>query len=186
MHRKPIKIGLLGLLWAAVASGPALDIPQGRPSESETEAAFLCDFAEFVEWPPQAFASTDSPIIIGILGDDIFGEDLKSMIESKTINGRPLHLVHPNADSFLELRRCHILFLSPNERRRVGEILHEMEGARVLTVSQMEHFLQYGGMINFVLEDWKVRFEVNDEPAKRVGLKISAKLLRQARRREEP
>ena len=137
--------------------------------------AFLFNFAKFVAWPPEAFAEASSPIVIGILGENPFGGDLERTIRNKTISSRSLEV--KEIRSLLEATNCHVLFISTSEKQRLTEIIQGLRGASVLTVGETERFTEAGGMINFVLEENKVRFRINDEAAKSAKLKISSKLL---------
>jgi hypothetical protein len=161
---------LLGALLMASSSAQ-----EGQPTEYQVKAAFMFNFAKFVEWPPQAFTNASSPIIIGILGDDPFGSNLEQIIRNKTINEHPLRL--ERFRRITEAVHCHVLFISASEKQRVTEIMKELGGASVLTVSETEGFTESGGMINFVKESNKVRFQINDPAARKSKLKISSKLL---------
>jgi len=155
-------------------------VPEATPSEYQLKAAFLFNFAKFVEWPAEAFRKRDSALVIGVLGDNPFDSDLERTVQNKTINGHPFTVRQLKA--LPEVKSCHILFISKSERRRLPEIMTALDAANVLTVSEVDHFLQAGGMVNFVMEGNKVRFEINDEAAKRASLRISSKLLNLAKR----
>jgi hypothetical protein len=145
------------------------------PTEYQIKAAFLYNFAKFVEWPTQAFAGPTSPITIGVLGKNVFGGDLEKTIRDKVINGHPLQF--KEFHSVTEVTNCQILFISPLEKNHLPEILDGLQGASVLTVSETDHFTDAGGMINFVIEDNKIHFQINNEAAKKARLTISSKLL---------
>jgi len=174
---------VLALTLLALAHCFCSRAQEATKSEYEVEAAFLYHFAEFVAWPPEAFAAPDSPILIGVVYGDAFANELEPMIRNKTVQGRPLVVVRLNPKTPAEARRCHILFIGAVEPKRVSELLSAVNGAPVLTVSPMESFTAAGGAINFVIVDKKVRFEINDDAARQAGLKISAKLLNLARRK---
>jgi YfiR/HmsC-like len=176
LRAKPIL--RLSLVWLlAVGVGRAQESP---PTEYQLKAAFLLNFAKFVEWPPAAFAEPTSPIVLGILGDNPFGDVLKQTIQGKTINNRPL--VPKVFSSSAEATNCHMLFIGSSEKARLPEILASLHGASVLTVGEMDRFAESGGMINFVRQGNKIRFQINEVAAKSVGLKISSKLLSLAAR----
>lgn len=148
---------------------------QEQPSEYQVKAAFLFNFAKFVEWPPEAFPATNSPIIIGVLGKNVFGDDLEKIIRDRRVNNRPFRF--KNFSSAGEAAHCHILFISASEKDNFKKILNDLNRASVLTVSETDGFIQAGGMINFTIEDSKIRFQISDEAAKKAGLRISSKLL---------
>jgi hypothetical protein len=163
----------LSLVWLLTVGGGRAQ--EFQPSEYQLKAAFLFNFAKFVEWPPEAFAEARSPIVIGILGENPFGGDLERTIRNKTISNRSLAV--KEIRSLAEATNCHLLFISTSEKQRLPEIIQGLRGASVLTVGETERFTEAGGMINFVLEGNKIRFRINDEAAKSAGLKISSKLL---------
>ena len=164
----------LGLIWLALA-GPESRAQDSRPTEYQIKAACIFHFAEFVRWPPSAFTASNSFMVIGILGENPFHDDLAQMLQNKTVDDHPLMV--KEIRSLSEATNCHILFISSSEKARLPEILKNLKGTSVLTVSEMDHFTESGGMINFVLEKAKIRFEINNEAATSAGLKISSKLM---------
>jgi uncharacterized protein DUF4154 len=164
------------LLFSAIfALGFGAYAQDSSPSEYQIKAAFLYNFAKFVEWPTQAFAGPQSPIIIGVLGKNVFGDDLERTIRNKTINNRPFRF--EEFHSVEEATNCQILFISPSENSQLSKILKRLRGKSVLTVSETDQFIQAGGMINFVIEDDEIHFQINNDAAKKAGLNISSKLL---------
>jgi hypothetical protein len=173
LFRRWYSSSLLGLLLLMAAVGAGAQAPQ--PSEYQLKAAFLFNFAKFVEWPPEAFAEPGAPFIIGVLGDNPFGGELERTIQGKSINGRPLKV--KEFASLAEAKGCQILFVSNSETKRLPAIFSGLQGSNVLTVGESAPFAENGGMINFVLENNKIRFQINDQAARNAGLKISSKLL---------
>ena len=166
------------LLLGALAAG-AQEVPLPTPLEYELKAAFLYNFAKFVEWPPEAFAGDRSPLTICVHGTDPFGDTLDNVVRGESLGERSLLVQRP--ESLDGLRDCHVLFVSRSERTRFAEILSRVQGEPVLTVGDTDGFLKAGGVISFVLEENKVRFQINPEAAERSRLKISSKLLRLAK-----
>ena len=148
---------------------------ESPPTEYQIKAAFLFNFAKFVQWPQAAFTGAASPIVVGVLGENPFHDDLARTIRNKSIDEHPL--VIKEFRSPTEATNCHILFISTSEKNRLPEILKGLKGTSVLTVGEMEHFTESGGMINFVLKGKKIRFQINNDEAARAGLKISSKLM---------
>lgn len=165
-------LALVSAVLMAINSGRAQDSP---PSEYRLKAAFLFNFAKFVEWRPEAFADAKSPFIIGVLGDNPFGSELEQTVAGKKINDHPITILPFRAAA--DATNCHILFISTSEKQRLPQIFESLRGASVLTVSETAHFTEAGGMINFVPEGNKIRFQINDDAAKAARLKISSKLL---------
>jgi YfiR/HmsC-like len=153
---------------------------QSQPlSEYEIKAGFLFNFTKFVEWPPDAFADSSVPIVLGIVGDNPVTDLLTETAAGKTVNGRAV--VVRRFKEGQDLRSCHIVFVSSSEGKHVPQILESVKGSRVLTVGETSGFAQSGGMINFFVEGNKVRLEINLDAAARARLKISAKVIAVAR-----
>jgi hypothetical protein len=156
--------------------GGLLDAQEdSQPTEYQIKAAFIFNFAKFVEWPPAAFPKASSPIIVGVLGDNPFHDALEKTIRNKTVDEHPV--VIREYRSAVDVTNCHILFICSSEKARLSQILKQLDGRSVLTVGEMPGFTETGGMINFVLEGTKIRFQINNDAANSAGLKISAKLL---------
>jgi hypothetical protein len=147
--------------------------------EYRVKAAFLFYFANFVEWPGGFLPQSQNPVSICILGADPFGEILDLTISNKAVRSRAL--VVRRAQQLDALNGCNILFISRSETSRLRRILQGLEGKNVLSVSEAEETIRLGGIVQFVLEERKVRFDINLAAARAAGLKISAKLLHVAR-----
>ena len=168
-------ITILNLACLLVMGASPIRAQESQPSEYQLKAAFIYNFAKFVEWPASALPLNNSPFVIGILGENPFNEDLKKTVAGKKISDHPISVV-----SFLnvsEATNCHILFISSSERNRLAEIFKTLQAAPVLTVGETEQFTEAGGMINFVTEANKIRFQIKEETAKAAQLKVSSKLL---------
>ena len=146
-------------------------------TEYQLKAAFIYNFVKFVDWPPQAFPNATAPYVIGVLGDNVFGDDLEQAITNKIINGRKL--VFTTFRSARDVTNCQVLFISASERHHFVEILKILQGRSILTISEnSDEFIFDGGMIEFVLgNDRRVRFRINNDAAKKAGLTISSDLL---------
>jgi len=171
---------LAGIMLASLLSLGTAREDEPPLTESKLKAAYLFNFAKFVEWPPEAFADANSPITIGILGENPFGSDLESIIRDKVINNRTI--VIKLMRSVTEATNCQVLFISASVKNKIPEMISGLGQASILTVGDTDRFVETGGMINFVKEGSKIRFEINEAAAKRAGLKISSKLLSLASR----
>jgi hypothetical protein len=171
-------IARLVIAWALLAAAPLYANDAPIPHEFQIKAVFLYNFAQFIEWPPDAFESTDSPLVIGVLGLDPFGDFLDETVRGETVNGR--RLVVERYRWISEIDRCHVLFVSGSEGRRVEQILSALQGRPILTVCDWEGLAQRGAMIRFVMQRNRVRLRINLDAAKQAGLTISSKLLRSA------
>jgi uncharacterized protein DUF4154 len=176
--RRMRRAALLPLLLAAALVVPGLARAQPAASEYDIKAAFLYNFTKFVEWPPAAFPDAHSPLKICVLGEDPFGKTLRALMD-EGVGGRPVSLLR--LDSLNNPAACHVLFISRSEKDRLPDVLESLRDVPVLTVGDTKGFLDQGGIIDFVLEGAKVRFEINQEAAERVGIRISSKLLALAR-----
>jgi YfiR/HmsC-like len=153
-------------------------------SEYLIKAGFIYNFARLVEWPQSSFPQPDSPIVIGIEGTDPFGNILERVLDGKKVNGHGF--VIRRLKSLASAKECHILFISASETGRLDEVIRVTNASPVLTISEIPGFANHGGMINLVLEDNKVRFEVNVEAAREADLNISSRLLALAKIVQQP
>ena len=160
------------ILLLATAVGA---VPAQSPLEYPLKAAFLYNLVKFVEWPA---SSSSGPITLGILGRDPFGATLEQLLRDKDLDGRPL-LIHYISRAE-ELKSYHLVFIAASEKDRLGEILGALKDANTLTVSEIERFAERGGMVHLMMENKKVRFEVNVDTVSRARLKISARFLQLA------
>jgi hypothetical protein len=147
-------------------------------TEYEIKAAFLYNFMRFVEWPREAVPDSTAPLVIGILGTDPFGRVLDQILAEAHIENHDIRAVR--FQRLADVDSCHVLFVSPTERFALSDILEELGQRPVLTVGETADFAVSGGMIQFVLRDNKVRFEINLTAATQAQLKISSRLLRLA------
>ena len=169
----------LGWLWVVAASLlQYAPIHAQQPSEYEVKAAYLYNFANFVEWPHTSTGDTSSTLNIGILGIDPFGSAFKT-IEGKKIRGRTV-AVH-RSRRLADLQDCQILFIGDSERVYLPRILDTLRERNVLTVGESEGFAEQGVIVDFYVIDNKVRFKINAEAGARSGLKLSSKLLKLAK-----
>jgi hypothetical protein len=164
---------VLGILLSIGARAGAAD--EYRADEYHIKAAFLFNFAKFVEWPAQAFKSPSDPIVIGVLGKNPFGDALAEAVAGKTLGGRAFQ-VHEVTDA-QQAAGCQIVFVSSSERKRLGPLFARIGNAPVLTVGETDNFASEGGIINFKIDAGNVRLQINVEAARKQQLRISAKLL---------
>jgi hypothetical protein len=148
---------------------------ESGPTEYQLKAAFLFNFAKFVDWPPSSFASARAPFSICIVGTDPFGQAMDSTLKGQSIRGRGVAVVR--VQDLSQLRRCQIAFVGSSEQHHLQEILQSIRGASVLLVGESPGFAAKGGAIQFQMEDNRVRFSINPDAAERAGLRVSSKLL---------
>lgn len=160
------------LIWMLPLSGPLRAQTSDEFPEYQLKAAFLYNFAKFITWPSNSVSH--APLTIAVLGDDPFGPLLPATIAGKTVNGRPLKVSYLRRGDSTE--GADILFISRSERDRLPAILAEVKGKRILTVGDSDRFAHRGGMINLILVEKSVRFEMNVEAIERAGLKVNSKL----------
>lgn len=149
---------------------------RGRPTQYDVEAVYLFQFGKFVQWPTAP--ASNEPFDICIIGRDPFAETLDNTIAGETIGKSPLK--DERIDTTDDAKRCRILFISASEDAHLDEILGRLGKSPVLTVSDVPGFLARGGMIQFVVQDNRVRFDINVATAKRAGLAVSSQLLKVA------
>jgi YfiR/HmsC-like len=161
---------IFGVSAAAQASAPS--------REYQVKAAFLFNFAQFVDWPPAAFAEDSAPLAICVLGDDPFGSFLDDIVRGEQVNSRRLTVRRFRATE--GMKGCQVLFVSRSESRNLEKTLALAKGMDALTVSDADDFAARGGMIQLKTESGKIRIKINVNAAKASSLVISSKLLRSA------
>lgn len=150
---------------------------QSAPTEYQVKAAYLYNFAKFIEWPQGAILSEGS-FNICVLGHDPFDSAFNNTLTGENIKGK--NVVVKRISRAEDGIGCQILFISSSEETRLKEILQVLAKESVLTVSDMPQFTRRGGMIQFVMDANRVRFEVNLTSAERTGLILSSQLLKVA------
>jgi hypothetical protein len=163
----------MGLLLAG--GGLAARAADAVPTEQQLKAAFLVNFTKYVDWPAEAFVSTNSPFVLGVMGLSRLDAELQKMVAGRNVNGRPIVLKHVMADA--DLGSCQMLFICISHHGQAKETLAKLKNSSVLTVGESEDFLDSGGMINLATSGRKVRVQVNLATAQKAGLSISSKLL---------
>jgi YfiR/HmsC-like len=174
---------LLALLFSLHLVNALRGHAQDALPEYQVKAAYLFNFFKFVEWPQDSFGNPTTPVVIGVVGEDPFGTTLPVVIAGKTVQGRELIVRKYYVGE--DLRGAHILFISASEKKRLPAILLSLRGSFVLTVSDVDGFLDQGGMIQFVNENDRIRFAINLSATNQAKLKMSSKLLSLAKVVEE-
>ncbi len=191
-HYQKVGIGnLLRLLYCAIGScmivlshgiadahagnDSPLSMATSAPREYLLKAAFLYNLAKLTAWPTKAFSNLQIPLRVCILGEDPFGAALES-IEGKMINERPL--LTTRIAQVADTERCHILFISTSEEKRLRAILDYLHERPILTIADMPNFAQAGGIIKLKTVEDRIQFDINIDAANAASLKLSSKLLR--------
>jgi hypothetical protein len=190
----PRRRGLIDLLTLLVAVLLALDTvprftpaqaedrtpPAGAPSEAQVKAAIIVGLARATEWLGETNRAADRELRIGILGRDTFGEEATSLFRNPSRSGgRKVTFSVVNDD---EARSCHALFIPRTERRRAREQIERLKNLPVLTIGESDEFLEQNGMVNLVVKEGAMKFEINLAPVKAANLRIPAKVLGSALR----
>jgi len=190
-RRGGLPAALLAVVLSVVASLPPgaslAHAESALPSEYAIKAAFLYKFLFFVTWPEGAFGNAE-PVILGIVGRDPFGDAFDDIEDkpcgpgNRSLRIRRLasHRVSPGIED------CHLLFIGDSDKADVQEILKRLSGRPVLSIAEHPGFLEAGGMVNLVIRDRKVRWELNQAAIQRAGLRAQAQLLRNAVRVFDP
>jgi hypothetical protein len=157
--------------------------PATRSQEANeylVKAAFVYNFAKFTTWPTDSFADPSEPITLCVVGDHDYGEAFDS-INGKSVGGRAVSVKYLNA--LKPQDQCHVIFVARSEQSRLRKIVKANQKVQALTVSDMDGFVEEGGMIRLVREpDDRISFEINPKSADEAGLKLSSKLLNLAKR----
>ena len=149
----------------------------GAPAH-HVKAAFLFNFAQFTEWPPEAFSEKDSPLVIGILGPNPFGDFLAETVRNEVAHGRRITIEHYS--KVAEIKTCHILYIGQSEASRLDRVRDTVKDKPVLTVTDVQGAAARGIVVEFITAQNRIRFRINQEAAKAGKLNLSSKLLRVA------
>jgi YfiR/HmsC-like len=169
----------MGVLILTVCFGFPAQISAQTVEESRVKAAYLYNFAKFVEWPSGVFRNPDDPTVICVVGDERISDVLEPAVSGKKANGRPVEARRPRSSD--EFKSCHVLFIGFSDKERITQLLNRLQRSSVLTVGQSDQFIRLGGMINLALKNTTVELEIDPEASNAVGLKISSRLLVVAR-----
>jgi len=166
------RLSIALVLTVRLIAGPR---QAGPPDEYQVKAAFLYNFAKFVEWRPEAFENPGDSLVVCVLGEDPFGRALDDVVEGKKIEGRAL-AVRRISDAH-KVRGCRMLFVSASEPKSVVSVLATINEPGILTVGESDSPASAGMIINFILEGGKIRFAINTAAAEREKLRFSSRLL---------
>jgi len=167
----------LAVAWVLVGAS-CLHAQQAKPSEYQVKAAYLYNFGRFVKWPAGLAAGKGDSFPVCVLGRDPFGPILDSILAGEALDGKPVvirRIARPQ-----DAADCRILFVSSTEENHLKEILAAIDQVGVLTVSDIPGFSRRGGMIQFVVEGDRIRFEINLATAESAKLVLSSELLKVA------
>jgi preprotein translocase subunit Sec61beta len=162
---------LTGALWAQSPSGQAAASVQDTATEAELKAFFLLNFIRFTEWPDSAFTTSPDEFRIGVLGSEAFLEPIQRKLQGKSVGKRILKFVRSSTPG--ELKPCALVFVSDAERAQIPAALSEFKGRPILTVGESEGFAESGGILNFYVEENKVKYEINPDALIRAQLKAT-------------
>ena len=169
------KLFLFAILLGLPASQP---LPAQALLEYQVKAVCVLNAVRFVSWPVSAFPSADTPLVIGILGENPFGSTLQDVVKGETFQERRIVVRRVRLE---EATTVHVLFISHSERDHLQGILAALGNSSVLTISENDRFTQSGGMLGLRLSGGKIRFEANANSAGRAQLKINSQFLLLAR-----
>ena len=148
------------------------------PLEYQLKAVFLFNFTQFVDWPPGSFDSDQSPLVIGILGENPFGSYLDETVSGEKVNKHPV-VVRYYKDGE-DVDNCHLLFINLPDAKKRKQAIDALKGKNILTVGDASGFSNEGGMIRFFTRNNKISLQINLEASKSSELVFSSKLLRLA------
>jgi YfiR/HmsC-like len=163
-------------LLCAASARPAV---AQSATEDQVKAAYLFNFAKFIEWPTEAFPAADSTLNFCTLGRSPVVDELDSSLRGKSINGHAISVRHLRGPE--EIKGCHLVFLAASAGKQQQKLVLAAKGSAMLLVAEISGFAQAGGTINFYNEAGRLLFEVNISAAESAHLKVSSKLLALAR-----
>jgi len=148
-------------------------------AEYKVKLAFLYNFAQFIQWPPDAFPDSHAPLTVCIAGADPFRTEVEQDLRGRAVGGHPIEIRKLKSND--PPAGCHIIFIPAGEKKMAEKLVAAAKGSNTLTVGETKGFADLGGVINLTVEENKLRFEINLDAAMQTRLKISSKLLALAR-----
>ena len=173
-------LGLVALLLLADARAQSSVLPDARAAEAQIKAAFICKFGNYIEWPGREKGGSDAPFVIAAIASDAVAEELTHAAAGRTVNGRPIVVRKlARGDPVDDVA---ILFVARTHSAALADTLASIRGRPILTITEADDTSTAGSMVNFVVVDDRVRFDIALQPAERSSLKISGRLLTLARK----
>jgi hypothetical protein len=172
-----LRLAAVAIAWLLIGL-PSMQGQRAKPTEYEVKATYLYNFSRFVEWPAKVTQAQSASFVICVLGKDPFGPVLNAILADEATAGKSV--VAQRIPTLRDAVNCRVLFISSSESTRLKQILTTLGDASVLTVSELPEFTQRGGMVQFVSDGSRVRFEVNLASAEHAGLTLSSELLKVA------
>lgn len=165
------------MVVALFCQPPASGAETGR--EYQVKAAFFYHFANFVDWPASTFKNTKGKLRICVIGKDPFGKSLETTLANKSVRSHSFEIRRNPPTQ--QLSDCHLLYLPASASSKLLALGHQMAKKDVLTVGETHKFMQQGGMVQFFVDDQKIRFAINTHVINQTNLQVSSKLLRLAK-----
>lgn len=170
-----------GLLRGVILRAQSDGLDQDKANK--VKAAYLLNFTKFVTWPADTFENAQSPIGIGIVGTDPFGDVLDQTIKNKIVSGRKLEIRRLSwraGDDVSGMKKCQLLYFSPTLENDAEALIRALAKSPILLVGEGEGFAKIGGMIGFVIDNARIVFWANKAEASAAGLELSSQLLKLA------
>jgi len=178
-RRRRLATTLACAAWLALisgwTSGPARAAEEAEALEQRVKAAFLYKFAGYVEWPAKSFARPEAPVTIGVMGNEALAAELVQAVTGRTVSDRVVAVKRLKAGE--SLAGIQVLFIGRAESARLSQVAQSAQPRSILIVTESEGALAHGSMINFVVAERRVRFEIALDAAEKSGLKLSSRLL---------
>lgn len=173
LSKRPFQVAFLAILFLAGAA-------QSKDnSEYLIKAGFLYNFSKFIQWPAACFSESGSPFVLGIYGENPFGESI-FLLEKEKVNGHPVE-VRIIPDGARPSSECHMIFIPDSQRKNAMGLIRALKNRPVVLVGETPDFARIGGMINFYVKNDRVAFEVNSQAVRDGQVEISSRLLKLAR-----
>lgn len=173
-RRSASRIANVAFVLTALVAGARLQA-QTSPDAAQIKAAFVYNFLKFVDWPAEAFHSPQDPFVVAIVGDGDTADATERFLGAKQVGARPIIVRRLKWDQ--SLTGVHAVFIAERDTKRLRHVLETAATASALTIGEGEDFAEHGGVIGLVIDDRKVRFDIDTDAAQAAGLRVSSKLL---------
>lgn len=174
-HASCVETRLKGAMLVAVLLLANRAQAQAPVEEAQIKAAFVYNFLKFVDWPEAASRRADDPLVVAIIGEGTTSDAVAAFLATKHVGDRPIVIRHLTWDQ--PLTGVNAAFVSEGDPRRLHHVFDAAAGAGVLSIGDLHDFAARGGVIGLVVEERKVRFDIDTDAADAARLRISSKLL---------
>jgi hypothetical protein len=159
------------LIFTVVIQSSSQVAQSGKTYQERSAAMYIYNFTRYFEWPADA---KNGDFVIAIVGDNVLHSELEAIVAGRMVGTQKIVVQnHRNAS---DVTNCHILFLAENPSRRMNNVVEQMNGFPTLFITSLDGATRNGSVINFIVKDQTMRFELHRSNAVGKGLQVDSRL----------